>query len=72
MSLLERHAVRHGCAASFERLYDGMWARRGVGTLGQGAALRGTQHEPWSTAAELAHLQRRVSELAAELEVSLC
>ena len=61
-----------GCVASFERLYDGMWARRGGGKLGQGAPLRGTQHEGWSNDAELARLQRKVAELAAELEVMPC
>lgn len=65
-------AMRCGCAASFERLYDGMWTRRGAGKRGQVAPLRGTQHEGWSIDAELARLQRKVAELAAELEVMSC
>ncbi|CAL8462122.1 g1653 [Coccomyxa elongata] len=54
--------------ARFERLYDEMWARRGVQKMDQAVPLLGTQHEGWSTAAELAQLQRKVADLAAELE----
>ncbi|BDA45975.1 probable phosphatidylinositol 3,4,5-trisphosphate-dependent Rac exchanger protein at N-terminal half [Coccomyxa sp. Obi] len=53
----------------FERLYDEMWARRGVQKMDQSVPLLGTQHQGgWSTAAELAQLQRKVADLAAELE----
>lgn len=38
--------------------------------MDQAVPLLGTQQEGWSTAAELAHLQRKVADLAAELEVS--
>ncbi|KAK9907705.1 hypothetical protein WJX75_008523 [Coccomyxa subellipsoidea] len=44
------------------------FTRRGDGKRGQVAPLRGTQHEGWSIDAELARLQRKVAELAAELE----
>jgi len=92
---------------SFERLYDGLWARREAdhddcsssrtGALSSasptpksspgpkhvdggkgaksckhagGAVLRGTNRgTQWSVAAEVTHLQRRVADLAAELQV---
>ena len=60
---------------SFEQLYDGLWARRHGGEVNGSAckatAREGAEHDGrLSTAAELAHLQRRVADLAAELEVS--
>ena len=85
---------------SFERLYDGLWARReaaqdnqstsrtgnghsaspspgpkatdegNVAKSCKGSALRGTNRgSHWSMAGEVTHLQRRVADLAAELQV---
>lgn len=86
---------------SFERLYDGLWARREAGhedddspakagnssasraaspadekrgasscKRAGGTVLRGTNRgTQWSMAAEVTHLQRRVADLAAELQV---
>ena len=40
--------------------------------MDQAVPLLGTQNAGWSTAAELAQLQRKVADLAAELEVCAC
>jgi hypothetical protein len=53
---------------SFEQLYDGLWARRPGGEASSTSAPGATEPR-WCTAAELAHLQRRVADLATELEV---
>lgn len=67
------------CLYSFERLYDGMWARRAGHNHKAGSeahseectqASADDRVDHWSNPAELAHLQRRVTDLAAELDVN--
>jgi hypothetical protein len=67
-------SVLHLRLHSFERLYDDLWARRGVGQrLEQNdaqtrAAVFGRVGH-FSQPAELAHVQRRVTDVAADFEV---
>ena len=79
MGLYHDGALRACGLHRIERLYERLWSRRGGGAASsagspQGgnataAHSHGNSNGRWLTASELTYLQRRVADLAAELEV---